>query len=166
MSASSAPQDGHSAAWQVPGTLEADVRMALSARVSLLLIGQSDAAVEAIWPWLDGPVFAASGGYGLTMPDAGWTGTFLLRDLEHLSAGEQHQLLDWLGRSGGHAQVVSTAAIPLLPRVVTGEFLEALYYRLNMVCVDLAAEPHEGRQAAACAALPQGAILFEWPPHL
>jgi transcriptional regulator of acetoin/glycerol metabolism len=50
---------------------------------------------------------------------------------------DQCRLLTWLEMSGGRIQVVSTTTSPLLPLVESGVFHDTLYYRLNVVCVDL-----------------------------
>lgn len=39
----------------------------------------------------------------------------------------------------GNTQIVSTTTSGLLPLVATGGFLEALYYRLNIICIDVTA---------------------------
>jgi len=50
---------------------------------------------------------------------------------------EQRRLLDWLERCAGRYQVVSTTTSPLLALVEARVFHDALFYRLNVVCVDV-----------------------------
>ena len=63
----------------------------------------------------------------------------ILREVGALSVDDQHRLLEWMDLTGGRTQIVSTTSTPLLSRVRAGGFLEALYYRLNTVCVDVSA---------------------------
>jgi len=65
------------------------------------------------------------------------TGTLMLDDVAMLAIDQQIALYDWLGRSGSSIQVVSVTSTPLSVRVQNGEFLEALYYRLNVVNLNL-----------------------------
>jgi transcriptional regulator of acetoin/glycerol metabolism len=51
--------------------------------------------------------------------------------------GEQIRILQWLDEVAGHIRVVSTTTVPIFPRVTRGEFNEVLYYRLNVVYVDV-----------------------------
>ena len=51
----------------------------------------------------------------------------------------RQQLLQWLDQINErlHVQVVSTTSEPLFPLVQTGAFLADLYYKLNVVLMDL-----------------------------
>jgi hypothetical protein len=64
-------------------------------------------------------------------------GTVVVRDVDALTREEQRRLCDWLDSGGKHTQVVSTSGAPLLTLVETGVFNDALYYRLNMIYLDL-----------------------------
>jgi hypothetical protein len=117
----------------------AEARLAISARVNLLLIGPEQSVgqlLDTLHPELIVPVVNWRLGTPLTLPAAGLVGTLILRDLQRMSAHEQRRLLDWLPAAVRHVQVVSTVPAPLLPLLQTGAFLDALYYRLNTVCVD------------------------------
>ena len=48
-------------------------------------------------------------------------------------------LSDWLSSGNRRTQVVTTTAEALLPLVASGAFLATLYYRLNVVYVDVTA---------------------------
>jgi Sigma-54 interaction domain len=128
-----------------------DWRQARAAYLSLLLIGMP--RVNLLLVGVDGVVWNVLGtllldlqdpittwmpGQPLVLPPPSQAGTLILHDLGQMTHEEQLRLLGWLEQAG-RTQVVSTAASPVLPRVRTGEFLETLYYRLNTVCVDLAA---------------------------
>jgi len=60
-------------------------------------------------------------------------GTLLLWDVAQLTRGQQMQLHDWITDRPRDAQVISISSAPLLPLVEDGEFLEGLFYRLNVV---------------------------------
>jgi hypothetical protein len=61
------------------------------------------------------------------------TGTLLLWDVAQLARGQQMQLHDWITDRPRDAQVISISSAPLLPLVEDGEFLEGLFYRINVV---------------------------------
>ena len=66
-------------------------------------------------------------------------GTLVLLEVAGLDAKQQAQLLRWLDQfdGRGQVQVVSTTSQPLVSLVETGAFLANLYYRLNVVRMDL-----------------------------
>ena len=122
--------------WQAP--LPDDWHLGRQAGVNVLVIQRDGAPnlVEALLPNLDEPVARWRPGQRLVLPSVAGTGTMFLEDVGALAADDQRRLLDWLERASGRTQVVSTARGPLLPRVLSGAFLDVLYYRLNTVCVD------------------------------
>jgi transcriptional regulator of aromatic amino acid metabolism len=67
-------------------------------------------------------------------------GTLLIENVTALTPPQQQELYAWLtdGPAEGlpQMQVISVATEPLLPAVQEGRFLEALYYRLNIVRMD------------------------------
>jgi Sigma-54 interaction domain len=151
------PSDVVAPALRVPGpfdyhsTRPEDWRQARAAYLSLLLIGMP--RVNLLLIGVDGMVWNVLGTLLLDLqePITTWmpgqplvlppphAGTLILHDLGMMTHEEQLRLLGWLEQAAGRTQVVSTTASPVLPLVRTGEFLETLYYRLNTVCVDLAA---------------------------
>jgi len=60
-------------------------------------------------------------------------GTLLVWDIAQLTRGQQIQLHDWITDRPRDAQVISISSAPLLPLVEDGEFLEGLFYRINVV---------------------------------
>jgi sigma54-dependent transcription regulator len=67
----------------------------------------------------------------LTLPN-GSGGTLLLHDVAALGREQQLGLYDWLTERTDKVQVISLTDRPLDTLVQDGEFLEGLYYRLNM----------------------------------
>lgn len=63
------------------------------------------------------------------------TGTLVIDDVLACRPWQQLALQAWI-ESAGQARVVSIASAPLFPKVGAG-FLAALYYRLNVVVVEL-----------------------------
>lgn len=62
-------------------------------------------------------------------------GTLLLNDVARLRRDQQVQLMEWSER--GDAQIISLTELPLYANVRSGDFLERLYYRLNIVRLDV-----------------------------
>jgi transcriptional regulator of aromatic amino acid metabolism len=63
-------------------------------------------------------------------------GTLLLNDVSRLTLAQQIEVFDWLTLMRGGTQVAAISSTPLAALVQNGEFLEGLYYRLNMVTVN------------------------------
>jgi transcriptional regulator of acetoin/glycerol metabolism len=57
--------------------------------------------------------------------------------IDTLTLAEQLALQDWLVLRHGRTRVVSTTSASLMPLVESGAFSDALYYRLNVVSIDL-----------------------------
>jgi DNA-binding NtrC family response regulator len=70
-----------------------------------------------------------------------FTGTLLVRHLDALAPAEQQRLQQWLTDAQGRAQIVSASTSALWADVERGAFHEALYYRLNVVSVDVRRGP-------------------------
>lgn len=73
-------------------------------------------------------------------PTSSQSRTVVLREVDALKNEEQLRLLDWVDSASTRIQVVSTASAPLLRRVEAGAFDARLYYRLNIVYIDLTVE--------------------------
>jgi DNA-binding NtrC family response regulator len=63
-------------------------------------------------------------------------GTLFLVDPAAMTIDQQVRLFDWMQGGTEDIQIVSIATGSLYDRVLDGQFLEALYYRLNVVCLD------------------------------
>ena len=61
-------------------------------------------------------------------------GTLVIWDVDALDRLQQAQLLAWMD-SHIDGQVISIAPAPVFPLAMREEFLEALYYRLNVLCL-------------------------------
>ena len=127
--------------WSAAPSLQRDLSVARTTRANLLLVGRDrivakllpfavpDLTQAAISRWKDG---------SLRLPPFSLqVATLVVRDVDALTHGEQRRLLEWLETQGHDTQTVSTASAPLLPLVDAGSFNAALYYRLNMVYIDL-----------------------------
>jgi hypothetical protein len=70
-------------------------------------------------------------------------GTLVLFEVARLNEKQQRQLLQWLDQINERmqVQVVSTSSEPLFPLVQSGAFLADLYYKLNVVLIDLLDAP-------------------------
>jgi hypothetical protein len=109
-------------------------------RLSVFLVGPENttrAFLDALRAHLHQPVAEVHSRGPLVLPDAGRTGTLLLKDIGALHADDQQRLAEWLAHSARRTQVISTSSAPVLPMILAGEFAERLYYRLNTFYVDL-----------------------------
>jgi Sigma-54 interaction domain len=117
-----------------------DLRRLISAGSNLLVRGEKSATAAT--------VVALSG--DLCTPLVTWSaeshaglpqlrhGTLVLEDVDRLDLTTQRALLTWLDGCGGRVRVISTANADLFDRVMNGDFLDPLYYRLNTIVVDVA----------------------------
>ena len=122
-----------------PATFElastAEWRSACTGRHNILLEGpraSTDAVLRLLTPHLCGPV--ASNAFEV---DAERPGSLVLQEVEALCGAEQDGLLGWLTDSGGRTQVVSTTTGSLFSLVARGLFDQTLYYRLNVILLQV-----------------------------
>lgn len=121
----------------LPCDLHAEWDVVIQARCNLLLVGPSAATKEmlvALEPHVHEPLRQCTPKTGVPMPQP-LDGTLVMFEVAMLDLEQQAQLLWWLDQFDGrrHVQVVSTTSEPLFPLVETGAFLANLYYRLNVV---------------------------------
>jgi hypothetical protein len=118
-----------------------DLDFARATRANLLLVGTEPAVsnlVCSLWSTFDEPLMIRRSGDRLHLPSGSEpVGTMIIHGVETLTEYEQRALQDWLLLRTGRTRVVSTASASLLPRVEDGAFNDSLYYRLNVVCIDL-----------------------------
>jgi hypothetical protein len=105
-------------------------------RPNLLLEGpetQVQAVVVALSPLLAPPLTAWCGG---GLPDE-HRGTLIVQEVHRLDDIQQRQLMMWLDDAVGSVQVIATTSAPLFFLVERGAFLDVLYYRLNILRVEV-----------------------------
>ncbi len=64
-------------------------------------------------------------------------GTLFMNDVAALRRDQQLALQDWLEVGCDDVQIISLTSLPLESLVADGQFLESLYYRLNVVRLDV-----------------------------
>jgi hypothetical protein len=119
-----------------------DWQVLLSARPNTLLEGPYETTDAIVGEAME----------SLAEPYATWCGapparcdrpaTLLVRSVSALDPDQQQALLAWLDAPGNRTQVISTTADPLYPLVSRGAFLANLYYRLNVLLLDVAPPDH------------------------
>ena len=118
-----------------------DQDLARLTRVNLFLVGADDVVaklVTSLWPYLVTPVVVRHRGEPLRLSATSRpVGTIVVYDVDSLTADEQQALNLWVCAGSGRARVVSTASASPLPMVEAGAFNDALYYRLNVLTIDL-----------------------------
>lgn len=113
------------------------------AHPNILLVGDgmaTAAALSELQSIFQFPVIVRNcGGVPLILPETEAANTLILHDVAALPLGEQQMLSDWLSSGNRRTQVVTTSAEALFPLVASGAFLATLYYRLNVIYVDVTA---------------------------
>ena len=123
----------------VPPHLGAEWDAISYGRRNVLLAGAPsavDALLASLRPYLEEPIRDLNADTGTPLPARG---TLILPEIGGLDADQQLQLLTWMeqGVHRGDVQIVSTTSRPMLPLIENGEFRAELYYRLNVVRIDL-----------------------------
>ena len=116
-----------------------DQDLARDTRVNVLVVGGKDEAanlIMSLWPDLT-PIAVRDRGEPLPLsPASPPVGTIVIYDVDTLTRLEQQALNEWLTVGSGRARVVSSAA-SLFPMVEAGVFDDGLYYRLNVLTIEL-----------------------------
>jgi transcriptional regulator of acetoin/glycerol metabolism len=110
------------------------------AHPNVLVVGSHAAVAEAlhILAGICGdPVATCRAASPLALPPTAGTGALILRDVDCLTPAGQRRLMRWLENVSGRIQVIATSTKPLWSQVQGGFFLEALYYRLNVIYIDV-----------------------------
>ena len=112
-----------------------------TAHANPLLVGAEAAVVDildGLRPSCRQPVETCEVGSFLALSPPSQTGTLILRDVGNLTQEGQRRLMKWLDDNvHDRIQVITTNAAALWPQVRDGAFTEALYYRLNVIYIDL-----------------------------
>jgi len=121
----------------LPFDLHAEWDLVIRARCNLLLVGSSSATnamLVALESHLREPLRQYTPKTDVPVPQP-LEGTLVLLEVARLDVEQQAQLLRWLDQfdERWQVQVVATTSEPLFPLVETGAFLASLYYRLNVV---------------------------------
>ena len=115
-------------------------------RPNALLIGSKarvNAAIAGLCPYLRAPLVEWHP-RAVVEPPQEAVGTLIICGVETLDLAQQERFLAWLhGHAANDVQVLSVAERPVYPLVVREEFLEALYYRLNVLCLVMADDREE-----------------------
>jgi len=118
-----------------------DEGLARSTNVNLLIMGADDVVarmVTSLWPDFSAPRVVRRRGEQLRLlPTSRPAGTLLVYDVDTLTHREQDALHRWMNAENNRTRVVSTATQSLLPVLETGAFNDDLYYRLNVLTLDL-----------------------------
>jgi transcriptional regulator of acetoin/glycerol metabolism len=97
-----------------------------------------EAAIVALLPQLQPPVTTWSEGLPLCLPDEP-DGTLVLKEVGRLDREDQLRLALWLDLAAGRMQVISTTSESLITLVERRAFLDLLYYRLNVIRLEIGA---------------------------
>jgi len=122
----------------LPADLQADWDVAVRTQHNLLLEGSptdTEERLVALAPRLCEPLCEFTPADGASVPQPR-DGTLILRDVAKLDAPQQATLLRWLDERLP-VRIVSTSAAPLFSLVGSGAFRSELYYRLNVVRIEL-----------------------------
>ena len=125
--------------WRRVSIAQESLRQMGMPRVNMLFIGADDVVWRVLGTSLNlaAPVVSWRPGQPLHVPDLASIRSLVVREVGEMTGAEQVRLLQWLDRAAGHTQVICTSTEPLMPLVDDGTFVNALYYRLNTICVDL-----------------------------
>jgi hypothetical protein len=145
-------QDAHRQPAFLSSRLRAEWDAVSRGHHNFMLVGTPSATNEmfaAMTPHLRKPLQRYLAKPGLTVPQP-VEGTLVLLEVARLDGKQQAQLLRWLDEFDQrlHVQVVSTTAKPLFSLVEAGAFLRDLYYKLNIVRIDLIGSARIDRKAA------------------
>lgn len=118
-----------------------DEGLARFTKLNLLIMGADDVVarfVTSLWPYFLAPRVVRRRGEELhLLPTSRPAGTILVYDVHTLTRPEQDALHSWMDAGGNRTRVVSTTTQSLLPVLDTGAFNDDLYYRLNVLTLDL-----------------------------
>jgi len=115
------------------------VAMLRRSRPNVLVVGSSadvDRTFELMYPYLRTPIVAWVPRETRDLPSTAFR-TIVIRNVEALDSTQQENLVALICRMAADVQIVSTCGQPLFPLVERGEFLNRLYYQLNVVYLDL-----------------------------
>ncbi len=143
MPATASPRPNVNSTEPAVGVLRNELSWLSCAHPNILLVGDgmaTDAALSVLQSTYQSPIVVRDcGNLPLVLPLTESAHTLILHDIAALPPGEQQMLSDWLSSEHPRTQIVTTSAEALLPLVTSGAFLATLYYRLNVIYVDVTA---------------------------
>jgi hypothetical protein len=92
----------------------------------------ADRLVDQAKTFLPVPIHECDCAEGLSLPAS--ASTIILRHVDALALDDQSALLRWLVQRG-RVQLLSVCEKPLFPLVERAEFLERLFYKLNIITI-------------------------------
>ena len=110
-----------------------------ASRHNVLLEGPSactEAVLHLLKQYLDKPITLNQSGAPLELRSSKG-GALIMRDIGSFSGAEQDRILAWLDDPTSRGQVVCTTTEPLFLLVERGLFDATLYYRLNIIMLQL-----------------------------
>ena len=120
--------------------LQCDWDIITTLYANLLLIGSSPetgAMLDALEPHFREPICRCTAKAGAALPEP-TAGTLIVFGVDGLDARQQEHMLRWIHRSPPtRVQVVCTSSQSLYRLVQADDFLAELYYRLNIVLLDV-----------------------------
>lgn len=96
---------------------------------------EPDTAIASLMKWCEQPFHFCSLPGPLELPSVR-KGTLFLKDVARMTLSQQTALNDWIDRGRGDVQIVSACDTRLWPLVEKGQFLESLFYRLNLITLE------------------------------
>ena len=126
--------------WRLARAAHEDLVRMGRPRVNMLFTGTEgviENMMDALLPDLREPIGRWCPGEQLLLPPPSLIGTMIFHEIGKMPYLDQHRLNEWLETAAGKTQVISTTTEPLFSRVEAGLFVDALYYRLNIICMDV-----------------------------
>jgi len=122
-------------------SLISDEGLARYTKLNLLIMGVDDVVARflaSLWPYFLAPRVVRRRGQELRLLSTSRpAGTILIYDVDTLTRREQDALHRWMNAGNNRTRVVSTTTLSLMPELETGAFNDELYYRLNVLTLDL-----------------------------
>ena len=128
--------------WRVARSAHAELARLGMPRSNVLVTGSEDVVenlLDILLPDLREPIGRWRPGEQLLLPPPILIGTMVFQEIGEMPHHDQYQLFNWLTIAAGRTQVLSTSSEPLVKAVECGDFLEGLYYRLNVIALDATA---------------------------
>jgi hypothetical protein len=98
-----------------------------------------DACVLALTPFCPTPVVTPEDPIGTALAAID-KGSVILENVSRFTLEEQREILSWLDLQGCGVRLIATTTERLYDLVEGGRFVDTLYYRLNVIFIDLASD--------------------------